>query len=162
MVHLDEPSDALAGILRPGDAGANNVIDQVAVGDLALAYIPAAHVEQMEMLLRADSAGATHELIDWCRQASIRFSLGYDLTEPVRDAMLKIPAHAWVAAIEQDGLERENGEVCEVTELVDLSSWPQGTRLICRRERPHPGAQLSFTDYGGYRFQTFLTDQHDP
>ena len=36
------------------------------------------------------------------------------------------------------------------------------TRLICRRERPHPGAQLSFTDLDGHRFQCFITDQSDP
>ena len=123
--------------------------------------IPAAHVEEIEILLRADSAGATHELIDWCRDARIRFSVGYDLTQPVREAILKAPANAWVSALEQDGSERSNGEVCELTELVDLSGWPEGTRLICRRERPHPGAQLSFTDHDGYRFQAFLTDQHD-
>ena len=40
-------------------------------------------------------------------------------------------------------------------------SWPAGTRLICRRERPHPGAQLYFTDLDGHRFQCFITDQSD-
>ena len=118
-------------------------------------------MEEIEILLRADSAGATHELIDWCRDARIRFSVGYDLTQPVREAILKAPANAWVSALEQDGSERSNGEVCELTELVDLSGWPEGTRLICRRERPHPGAQLQLTDHDGYRFQAFLTDQHD-
>jgi hypothetical protein len=46
--------------------------------------------------------------------------------------------------------------------LVNLDSWPEGTRLICRRERPHPGAQLAFTDLDGHRFQCFITDQKDP
>jgi Transposase DDE domain group 1 len=113
------------------------------------------------MLVRADSAGAMHELTDWCREANIGFSVGYDLTAPVRAAILKAPADAWVPPLDQDGSERENGDVCELSELVDLSSWPKGTRLICRRERPHPGAQLSFTHHDGYRFQTFLTDQDD-
>ena len=62
-------------------------------------------------------------------------------------------------ALAQDGTERENGEVAEITEMVDLSAWPEGSRLIVRRERPHPGAQLSFTDRDGYRFQAILTDQ---
>jgi hypothetical protein len=162
LAYLDESGEALAGILRPGNAGANTAIDQLAVGDEALAQIPQAHIEQIEMLLRADSAGATHELTDWCRDARIGFTLGYDLTEPVRAAILKVPANAWLAALEQDGGERANGQVTELSELVDLSSWPEGTRLICRRERPHPGAQLSFTDHDGYRFQCFLTDQDDP
>lgn len=42
---------------------------------------------------------------------------------------------------------------------MDLSSWPQGSRAICRRERPHPGAQLSFTDQEGCRFQVFITNR---
>jgi hypothetical protein len=161
LAYLDESCEALAGLLRPGNAGANTASDQIAVGEEALEQIPTKHIEEIELLLRADSAGATHELIDWCRDAQIRFSVGYDLTEPVRCAILKVPANAWLAALDQDGGERANGQVTELSGLVDLSSWPEGTRLICRRERPHPGAQLSFTDRDGYRFQTFLTDQAD-
>jgi DDE family transposase len=92
----------------------------------------------------------------------MRFSVGYELTEQVRAAILQIPKDAWVKALDQDGSERENGEVAEITDMVDLSSWPEGSRLIVRRERPHPGAQLSFTDHDGYRFQAILTDQPDP
>ena len=53
-------------------------------------------------------------------------------------------------------------QVVEITDRLDLSTWPEGSRLIVRRERPHPGAQLSFTDHDGYRFQAILTDQTDP
>lgn len=84
------------------------------------------------------------------------------MTAPVRAGIAKVPEEAWVAALNQDATERPNGQVAELTELLDLSRWPQGTRLICRRERAHPGAQLSFTYLDGYRFQTFLTDQPDP
>src|SRR5205823_3498913 len=80
-------------------------------------------------------------------------------TEPVRAAILQIPEDAWVPALAQDGSIRDNGEVAEITDQVDLSSWPEASRLIVRRERPHPGAQLSFTDHDGYRFQAILTDQ---
>ena len=130
--------------------------------DRALAQIPAEHVESLEILVRADSAGATHGLLDYCREANMCFSVGYELTEQVRSAILQIPESAWVPALDQDGSERENGEVCEITDMVDLSAWPEGSRLIVRRERPHPGAQLSFTDRDGYRFQAILTDQSDP
>jgi Transposase DDE domain group 1 len=160
--YCDESGEALATMLRPGNAGANTADDQVAVGDLALAQIPDEHIEEIEILLRADSAGATHELADWCRDARIELSVGYDLTEPVRQAILKAPQNTWVAALDQDDSERENGQACELTGRVDLSAWPEGMRLICRRERPHPGAQLSFTDHDGYRFQCFLTDQTEP
>jgi hypothetical protein len=91
----------------------------------------------------------------------MRFSVGYELTETVRAAILQIPENAWVVALDQDGSERTNGEVYEITDMVDLSAWPEESRLIVRRERPHPGAQLSFTDHDGYRFQAILTDQTD-
>ncbi len=162
VAYADETREALAGLLRPGNAGANTAADHLTVLDRALEQIPAEHVEQIEILVRADSAGATHGLLDYCREANLRFSVGYELTEPVRAAILEISAAAWIPALEQDGLQRINGEVAEITDSLDLSSWPQGSRLIVRRERPHPGAQLSFTDHEGYRFQAILTDQPDP
>jgi hypothetical protein len=165
QVYLDETREALGGLLRPGNAGSNTAEDHKTVIDRALAQIPAGYAESLEILIRADSAGATHGLIDYCRDGNMRFSVGYELTVPVRAAILEIPADAWVPALDQEGSERENGEVAEITNNVDLSAWgteDQPTRLIVRRERPHPGAQLSFTDHDGYRFQAILTDQTDP
>jgi Transposase DDE domain group 1 len=161
QTYLDETREALGGLLRPGNAGSNTAEDHKTVIDLALAQIPAEYIESLEILVRADSAGATHGLIDYCREGNMRFSVGYELTEQVRTAILALPEDAWVVALAQDGTERENGEVAEITEMVDLSAWPDGSRLIVRRERPHPGAQLSFTDHDGYRFQAILTDQDD-
>jgi len=162
QAYLDETREALGGVLRPGNAGSNTAEDHKAVVDRALAQIPAQYIAELEILVRADSAGATHGFLDYCRDANMRFSVGYELTGQVRAAILQIPKDAWISALDQDGSERENGEVCEITDMVDLSSWPEATRLIIRRERPHPGAQLSFTDHDGYRFQAILTDQPDP
>jgi Transposase DDE domain group 1 len=160
--YTDETREALGAMLRPGNAGSNTAADHKTVLDRALAQIPAQYIESLEILIRADSAGATHELAEDCHQANMRFSFGYDLTETVRTAILEIPEEAWVPALDQDGSDRENGQVAEITQRVDLSSWPEGSRLIVRRERPHPGAQLSFTDHDGYRFQAILTDHGDP
>jgi hypothetical protein len=162
QVYLDETREALGGLLRPGNAGSNTAEDHKLVLDRAIGQIPAEHVESLEILVRADSAGATHGLIDYCREADMRFSVGYELTEPVRAAILEIPDDDWVPALDQDRSVRTNGEVAEITDRLDLSSWSQDSRLIVRRERPHPGAQLSFTDHDGYRFQAILTDQPDP
>jgi hypothetical protein len=159
--YADETREALAAVLRPGNAGANTAEDHVKVLDLAPAQIPERYIEALEILVRADRAGMTHELAHYCREGRMRFSLGYDLTDSVRAAILQLPEDAWVPALDQDGSERENGEVCEITDQVDLSAWPEDSRLIVRRERPHPGAQLSFTDHDGYRFQAILTDQPD-
>jgi hypothetical protein len=162
QAYLDETREALGGVLRSGNAGSNTAEDHKIVVDRALAQIPAEYIESLEILVRADSAGATHGFVDYCREGNMRFSVGYELTEQVRTAILQIPQDAWIPALDQDGTTRKNGEVCEITDMVDLSCWPEGTRLIIRRERPHPGAQLSFTDHDGYRFQAILTDQPDP
>jgi len=162
LAYADETDEALAGELRAGNAGANNAADQIAVAEQAVGQIPAEHIQGIEIVLRVDSAGASHELIDWCRDGQIAFSVGYDLTETVRTAILQIPDSDWVCSLDQNGHARPNGEVCEITEHLDLTSWPQGARVIVRRERAHPGAQLSFTDHDGHRFQAILTDQIGP
>jgi len=159
LAYADETGEALGGELRPGNAGANTAADQIMVAEQALAQIPAEHIEQMEILLRVDSAGACHELLDWSREARIAFSVGYDLTEAVREAILDIPDGDWVSALDQDATQRPNGHVCEITDGLDLAAWPAGSRVLVRRERAHPGAQLSFTDHDGHRFQAILTDQ---
>jgi hypothetical protein len=150
--------EVLAGILRPGNAGANNADDHLELLDLALGQLPQSAVDG-EILARSDSAGASHDLADACRETSIRFSFGYPLTEPVRQALLALEESAWQAASDLDGQPRDGAWVTELTGPVNLPDWPEGTRLICRRERPHPGAQLSFTDLDGHRFQCFITDQ---
>lgn len=161
QAYADETREALGGVLRAGNAGANTAADHKTVLDRALCQIPPSYLEGIAILVRCDSAGATHGLAEHCRDHGMRFSVGYELTESVRAAILQIPDDAWVAALDQDGSQRKNGEVAEITDHVDLSSWPSGSRLIVRRERPHPGAQLSFTDHDGHRFQAILTDQDD-
>ncbi len=122
MVYLDQTRECVAGLLRPGNAGSNTAEDHITVLDRALGQFPAEMLAGVEVLVRSDSAGATHSLVDYCAEAAMRFSVGHDLTEKVRAQILEIPV---------------------------------------RRERPHPGAQLSFTDVDGYRFQAILTDQTD-
>jgi Transposase DDE domain group 1 len=162
LAYLDGCEQALAGLLRPGNAGANTAADQIAVLDAALAQLPKRVAAREAILVRADSAGATHELIDFCRDGRLRFSVGFDLTEPIRTAILGVREDAWMPAICQDGVPRDDGAwVAEVTDRLDLTGWPAGSRVIVRREIPHPGAQLSFTDHDGHRFQAILTDQLD-
>jgi hypothetical protein len=152
--------ELLAGILRPGNAGANNAKDHLQVLELALEQLPESALDG-DILARSDSAGASHDFASGCRETRIRFSLGYPIHLPVREQILELRRDAWKPAINADGQTREGAWVTELTENVDLSSWPGGTRLICRRERSHPGAQLSFTDLDGHRFQCFITDQPD-
>jgi hypothetical protein len=133
--------EVLAGVLRPGNAGANNAEDHLDVLELALEQLPESALDG-EILARSDSAGASHAFASGCRECRIRFSLGYAINNPVREQILALPEDAWTPAVNQDGQPRDGAWVAELTGLVNLGSWPEGTRLICCRERPHPGAQL--------------------
>lgn len=146
--------EVLAGVLRPGSAGANNAEDHLDVLELALEQLPESALDG-EILTRSDSAGASHAFAAGCRECRIRFSLGYAINNAVREQILALGEDAWRPAVNQDGKPRDGAWVAELTGLVNLDSWPDGTRLICRRERPRPGAQLSFTDLDGHRFQCF-------
>ena len=165
LCYLDGSDGALDGILRPGNAGANTGADQAEAVELSLEQLPSECMEE-EIVLRGDSAACVHELIDFCRSAEIRFSVGFDLSAAVQKAIGELPAGAWVAAISQDGeplaehpTRPREAYVCELTELTDLCAWGGGARLICRRERAHPGAQLALIDTDGWRHTCFLTDQ---
>jgi len=159
LCYLDESEEALAGILRRGNATANDSADNIEVLELALKQLPKSK-RPRRILARADSSGATHAFIDRLREHGIQFSVGMDFYEAVKEAILNTPEVSWLPAITQEGDQREGAWVCELSQL-ELSSWPSGTRAICRRERPHPGAQLKFTDHQGFRFQVFITDQTD-
>jgi hypothetical protein len=159
LCYVDEFEDALAGKLRPGNATANHSADNIEVLERALEQLPPSK-QPRTILLRGDSACATHDFVDNVREHGLQFSIGLDLYPSVREAILNTPEGAWVPALDAVGEAREGAAVCELTG-VDLSGWPVGTRAICRRERPHPGAQLTFTDAHGYRFQVFITDQGD-
>jgi hypothetical protein len=65
LAYCDETGEALAGMLRPGNAGSNTAADQIDVVEQALQQIPAEHIEGIEIVVRADSAGATHELLEY-------------------------------------------------------------------------------------------------
>jgi Transposase DDE domain group 1 len=112
--------------------------------------------------VRSDSAGGSSKLAWHLRERGIGFSLGMQIDTHVREAIAAQPEPAWTPAVEPDGQVRDGAEACELTGWVDLHTWPEGTRAICRREDAHPGAQLRFTDHDGHRFQVFLTDQPDP
>lgn len=164
---LANTGEAMSGRLRPGNAGANTAADHIAVLavlDDALAQIPDAHRHGTDILVRTDSAGSAKAFLAHVRNLRTRgirtfFSVGYAVTEPVRRAIRALPEQVWHPAPGQDGTLRESAEVAELTGMTGLAGYPDGTRIIIRRERPHPGAQLSLFDQdGGMRHQVFLTD----
>jgi hypothetical protein len=161
LCYLAETGEPLAAVLRPGNAAAHTAADHFEVLQLALEQLPAQDLNR-EILARTDIGGRTHAFTQDCRDAGIRFSVGYEVDQRVREAIGELPEAAWQSAIDGGGAEREGAQVTELTDRVDLSSWPEGTRLIVRRERPHPGAQLSVFDCEtGHRHTAFITDQAD-
>jgi hypothetical protein len=112
------------------------------------------------VLVRADSGGGTHGFLTWLTAKSRRlhYSIGMTITEQMQAAILEVPADGWTPAYDGDGQVREGAWIADITGLLDLEDWPAGMRVIVRKERPHPGAQLRFTDIDGHRFTAFATD----
>jgi hypothetical protein len=153
----DGGGEPLAIMLRPGNAGSNTAEDHVEAAKLALAQLPR-HLRR-RVLIRADSGGGTHDFLKWLTAPARRldYSVGMTITDDMYEAILKVPARAWTPAYDSDQRPRDGAWVAEITGMADLSGWPKGMRLIVRKERPHPGAQLRFTDIDGNRVTCFAT-----
>ena len=147
---LDRPEissgEALSGIVREGRAGSNTTADHIAVLDMAIANLPEharprpGDVESPSYVARADAAGATYGFAKVCRERGVGFSFGFGITEDVRAAILAINEGDWSEAIESDdGSEvREGAWVAEITGHLELAAWPEGSRVIVRRNAPIP------------------------
>lgn len=150
--------EPLAGLLRPGKAAANDASDQIAVLDAALAQLP----EQVRsrVLVRGDTGSGVHAFVWHIHQLGLEYSVGVYGRQPVLDALEVLPKQAWKKALDADGRPREGAQVAELTRWLPATfvGWPPGMRVIARRERPHPGAQLRITDHEGWRITVFATN----
>ncbi|CBG67269.1 putative transposase [Streptomyces scabiei 87.22] len=151
--------EPVAALLRPGNAGSNTASDHVTAAQLALAQLPKKYRRGRRTLIRTDSAGGTHDFVGWLAQRGrwLSYSAGMVITDAIHQHVLKVPASAWTAAVETGGEIRDGAWVAELTGDV-LDGWPRGMRLIVRKERPHPGAQLRLTDADGLRLTCFATN----
>ena len=167
----DATGETLAGVLRPGNAGANTVADHVTVLDRAIAQLPQEIARghragddpkllKREVVVRADSAGCTEGFLTACRERNVTFYVtarqNPQVTAAVSDAVGL--ESVWEPALRQDGDLREGTSVCELTSLIEDPKLPQGTRLIVRREPLHPGAQRSLFPSLEFRYWGFYTD----
>lgn len=150
--------ETLAGMLRPGSAGANTAADHIAVLDEALAQLPEA--ERAGVLVRTDTGGGVKAFLHHITNLGLEYSVGFYGVAPIAEAIAKLPRQAWRAALDGDGEPREGAQVAELTRYLPdtLVGWPKGMRIIVRRERPHPGAQLRLTDAEGWRLTCFATN----
>jgi len=147
----------LAAVLRPGNAGSNTATDHIAVLELALAQLDPA--QRGRVLVRADSAGGTKAFTTHLAEADLAYSVGFAGFLPyLKAAIDTVPADSWTPAVNGDGDPREGAWVTEITHLLDLHDYPAGMRVVARKERAHPGAQLTLTDIDGHRVTCFATN----
>jgi DDE family transposase len=167
LAFCDNTGEFLAAALRKGNAGSNTAADHITVLDAALAQLPDQHRHGTPILIRADGAGCTREFLTHIRvlrdtAVSCEFSVGWAITERERAAITAIPKKVWADAIDADGGHRDGAGLAEITGVLlarALTGYPAGTRVIVRRERPHPGAQLdAFEEADGWRYTAFATD----
>jgi hypothetical protein len=158
LAYLDATGEHLAGLLRPGNAGSETAADHICVLDQALFQLPV-DPKHTEVIVRTDAAGCSHAFLDACAERKVLFCCGKNLAAELAKVTVSVPKRSWHTTISAGGTEeREVGQVAEITDLVDLSAWPEGTRMLVRREELHPGAQLTFTDADGQRYQVFITN----
>ena len=172
-VWCDTTTEPLAAMLRPGNAAPGDTDDHLELLEQVVRAVPADYALGHEegddpalvlhpILVRADSAGASHRFVQALSEANFDYSIGFPISGSVRDALLLAQEEDWVRARELDDGIRDGAEVIELSELYEVTGWPDDMRLICRRERPHPGAQLSLFDtQAGWRHTCFVTNTSD-
>ena len=166
LAFLDHGSDGtgepLSFLLRRGNAGSNTAADHITVARAAFAQLPGhrtGHRPGKTVLVRTDGAGCTHAFLAWLSSQRVQYSVGFTLPDSFT-AQLKVldQAGVWRPALDADSQIRPDAMVADATGLLDLSSWPAGMRVIVRKEKPHPGAQLRITDVNGWRVTAFATN----
>jgi len=157
----DGIGEPLAVLLRPGNAGSNTAADHIAVIRQALAQLPGHRPGTRagrKVLVRADAAGCTHDVLAWMAGQRLSYSVGFPLPHITAALVQLIPAGVWTPAYDAHDEIRDGAWVAELTGLMDLSGWAPGMRVIVLKERPHPGAQLRITDVDGHRITGFATN----
>jgi hypothetical protein len=166
----DATGEALGVLLRPGNAGANTIGDHVTVLDQAIAQLPAEIAEghrdgddpsrvRRRLQVRCDSAGCT-DFVWHCRDRNVGFAVVARFNTSIHAAISHIACDdtAWQPALRQDGEQRPGAAVAELTDHVDLTGWPPGTRMIVRREPLHPGAHQTLFPSTLFRYWGHYTD----
>jgi hypothetical protein len=138
----DGTGEPVGMLLRRGNAGSNTAADHVTILREALRQIPSVNASAgsvgRQVLVRIDGAGCSHTVLDYLHGRHLGYSVGFTLPDSTAELLEKIPEKAWTHAYDADGGVRDGALVAELTELLDLSGWPPGMRVIVRKERPHP------------------------
>lgn len=165
---LANTAESLAMLLRPGNAGSNTFADHRTVLTAAIRQIPSRM--RGRLLVRVDGAGASHELITHLlslssRRRTVLFTTGWMITEADEQAIRLLPAAAWQAAVDQDGVIQHDKHVAEITCLLSRATgWPAGLRWIVRRTKPSRRQARNLTAFEratGWRYSIIVTNIPD-
>jgi hypothetical protein len=165
---IDNTGELASLMLRAGNAGSNTAADLIAVLAEAMAQVPKPYLRKL--LVTCDSAGASHELVDWlirqnhARDRRIGFSIGFDIDADVRAAITTLRADCWVPALDNTtGAVRDDADVADITNLmrprVQRCGWPKSLTFTVRRTKLAPGEQPTLFTLNGYKYSCFVTSK---
>ena len=173
MVCSTGEGEPLWGMLRPGNAAANSIDDHLRVLEGAISMLPASDAAghrrgdpedlvRRPMLVRIDAAGCSAHIAHGCNERNVGFAVTARATDGIDAAIAaaRCDEDLWTQATPnpKHASKPSRAQVADLSALVDLSDWPDGTRLIVRREPRHPGAQRSLFPSDSWRYWGFLTD----
>jgi hypothetical protein len=165
LMFLDNTDEHLVCRLRPGSAGANTAADHIEVSTEAIRQLPTRR--RRKVLFRADGAGATIEYLRWITDGggnkanTWQYSVGWTRDEDFWTNLARVPKDTWTAALDAKGAPREDAALVEITDMLDLTGWPSGLRIIVRREPVHPKYAKDLKPYElatGFRYQAIATN----
>ena len=107
------------------------------------------------LLVRTDAGFYQYDVLQACRAADARFSIGVRLNAGIQPALAAIPAHAWVPLPAWPEGRAELAETAYA--VVGRKQPPIPVRLIVRRVQAAPGQQLAL--FPTYRYHAFVTDR---
>ncbi|MEU7816703.1 IS1380 family transposase [Pseudonocardia sp. NPDC049154] len=167
MAFCDNTSEFLGGVLRRGNAGANTAADTSPCSTRPWLRSPTSTVTAARSWSARTPPAARerswpHVRDQQDKAVATEFSVGWAITDRERAAIAAVPHKVWADAVDADGSHRDGAGLAELTGLLSaasLAGYPPGTRVIVRRERPHPGAQLDLMETrDGWRYTRFATD----
>ena len=163
LSYCDNTDEPLAGMMRKGSAGSNTAADHITIVNASIEALPPAY--RRRLMVTCDGAGASHDLITHLDKLASRpgrqltYSVGWDQGKRERNAIRLVPGHAWQIAIDPRGEVRERRAEGGGPGGDQLAGWPESMRVFARRERPHPGAQLTlFEAEDGWRYSLWVTN----
>ena len=157
----DGTGEPLAVMLRPGNAGSNTAADHIVVVRDALKQLPSYRPGTRpgrRVLIRADSAGCTHEFLDWLVAQRLSYSVGFTLPDDFDQVLPRIPNSAWSPAYDADSQPRDGAWVADITGLLNLSPLANGHAGDRAQGTPPPGRAAADHDVDGHRFTAFATN----